>query len=87
MRALVVGAGVLGGYFGGRLLRAGKDVVFLVRPQRAAQLARDGLNISSPHGDFMADVRAHLLELFAAADAGTWPVRDPRAMAGSILGR
>src|SRR5258707_944093 len=30
---------------------------------------------------------AHLAELFLAADAGTWPVRDPRAMAGSILGK
>lgn len=53
MRILVVGAGALGGYFGGCLLRAGKDVVFLVRPQRAAQLARDGLRVSGPHGDFV----------------------------------
>jgi pimeloyl-ACP methyl ester carboxylesterase len=34
-----------------------------------------------------AAFNAHLAELFAAADAGTWPVRDPRAMAGSILGK
>jgi 2-dehydropantoate 2-reductase len=35
MRVLVVGAGALGGYFGGRLLEAGRDVAFLVRPRRA----------------------------------------------------
>ena len=39
MRILVVGAGAIGGYFGGRLLQAGRDVTFLVRPQRAAELA------------------------------------------------
>src|SRR6266850_116285 len=51
MRILVVGAGAIGGYFGGRLLQAGRDVTFLVRPKRAAELARDGLVIKSPSGD------------------------------------
>src|SRR5258705_6725670 len=51
MRILVVGAGAIGGYFGGRLLQAGRDVTFLVRPRRAADLARDGLVIKSPNGD------------------------------------
>jgi 2-dehydropantoate 2-reductase len=51
MRILVVGAGAIGGYFGGRLLQAGRDVTFLVRPRRAAELARDGLVIKSPNGD------------------------------------
>ncbi|MFT4275973.1 MAG: 2-dehydropantoate 2-reductase [Rhodopseudomonas sp.] len=51
MRVLIVGAGAIGGYFGGRLLQAGRDVTFLVRPGRAAELARDGLVIRSPHGD------------------------------------
>ncbi len=51
MRILVVGAGAIGGYFGGRLLQAGRDVTFLVRPKRAAELARDGLVIESPNGD------------------------------------
>lgn len=51
MRILVVGAGAIGGYFGGRLLAAGADVTFLVRPRRAEELARDGLVIKSPHGD------------------------------------
>jgi 2-dehydropantoate 2-reductase len=51
MRILVVGAGAIGGYFGGRLLQAGRDVTFLVRPKRAAQLAHTGLSIRSPHGD------------------------------------
>ena len=51
MRALVVGAGAVGGYFGGRLLEANRDVTFLVRPQRAKQLAESGLRIRSRFGD------------------------------------
>src|SRR3954470_269508 len=51
MRVLVVGAGAIGGYFGGRLLQAGCDVTFLVRPRRAAELAAAGLVIKSPLGD------------------------------------
>ena len=51
MRLLVVGAGSTGGYFGGRLAQAGRDVTFLVRPSRAAQLREHGLRIVSPHGD------------------------------------
>src|ERR1700722_15191298 len=52
MRILVVGAGAVGGYFGGRLREAGRDVTFLVRPRRAAELAKHGLTIRSPVGDF-----------------------------------
>ena len=52
MRIIVVGAGAVGGYFGGRLLQAGRDVTFLVRPRRAAELARHGLMIKSPAGGF-----------------------------------
>jgi 2-dehydropantoate 2-reductase len=51
MRMLVIGAGATGGYFGGRLLEAGRDVTFLVRPERAKRLAETGLVIKSEFGD------------------------------------
>ena len=51
MRVLVVGAGAIGGYFGGRMLQAGRDITFLVRPRRAGELASAGLVIKSPNGD------------------------------------
>ncbi|MDR2710254.1 MAG: ketopantoate reductase family protein [Burkholderiales bacterium] len=51
MRILIVGAGAIGGYFGARLLEAGRDVTFLVRPSRAAALAQHGLIVRSPRGD------------------------------------
>ena len=47
MRILVLGAGAIGGYYGTQLAEAGADVRFLVRPRRAAQLARDGLQVES----------------------------------------
>ncbi|MFK7945014.1 MAG: 2-dehydropantoate 2-reductase [Paracoccaceae bacterium] len=50
MRILFLGAGALGGYFGGRMAAAGADVTFLVRARRASQLA-EGLKIRSPLGD------------------------------------
>ena len=52
MRVLVIGAGALGGYFGACLAQAGRDVTFMVRPRRAEQLAKGGLHVVSPHGDF-----------------------------------
>ncbi|WBL75256.1 2-dehydropantoate 2-reductase [Bradyrhizobium xenonodulans] len=52
MRVLVIGAGALGGYYGACLVRAGRDVTFLVRAGRAEQLRRNGLQVVSPHGDF-----------------------------------
>ncbi|GAN77562.1 2-dehydropantoate 2-reductase [Acidisphaera rubrifaciens] len=61
MRILVVGAGALGGYYGGRLLAAGRDVTFLVRPRRAAELVRHGLVIRSPLGDADLGTPPHLL--------------------------
>jgi 2-dehydropantoate 2-reductase len=55
MRTLVLGAGAVGGYFGGRLAEAGRDVTFLVRPAREALLADKGLRVTSPLGDFTID--------------------------------
>ncbi len=57
MRILILGAGGIGGYFGGRATAGGADVTFLVRPARAAQLARDGLVIRSALGDLATPVR------------------------------
>lgn len=53
MRLLIVGAGATGGYFGGRLAQAGRNVTFLVRPKRAADLKANGLRIESPAGNIV----------------------------------
>ncbi|WP_066306321.1 ketopantoate reductase family protein [Bacillus sp. FJAT-29814] len=51
MRILVVGAGAVGGYFGGRLAEKGEDVTFLVRAGRKKQLEDTGLMIESVKGN------------------------------------
>ena len=56
-RFLVLGAGAVGGYFGGRLAEAKADVTFLVRPARAAALNEHGLAIESAFGDLRMPVR------------------------------
>ena len=52
MRVLVLGAGAVGGYFGGRMAEAGMDVTFLVREKKKRKLEKKGLIIKSPKGDF-----------------------------------
>ena len=51
MRILVIGAGAVGGYFGGRLAASGSDVTFAVRPATAAVLEREGLRLRSDRGN------------------------------------
>src|SRR5829696_7509896 len=57
MKILVLGAGGIGGYFGGRLAEGGADVTFLVRPKRREQLEQDGLRVDSPLGDIRLRVK------------------------------
>lgn len=75
MRILVVGAGATGGYFGGRLAAAGRDVTFLVRPARAAQLREAGLVIRSRFGDLtLRDVKTVTQDALAAPGAEPFDV-------------
>lgn len=65
MKILVLGAGGIGGYFGGRLAQAGADVTFLVRPRRREQIRRDGLKVESPLGNLALPVKTVLAEELA----------------------
>ena len=58
LRVLVLGAGGIGGYFGGRLAESGADVRFLVREGRRKSLIEDGLRIESSFGDATLTVKA-----------------------------
>ena len=53
MRIAVVGAGGVGGYFGGRLALAGQDVTFVARGAHLAAMRADGLRVDSISGDFL----------------------------------
>jgi len=65
MRILVLGAGAVGGYFGGRLANSGRDVTFLARGPRAAMLAERGLAVYSPLGDFRVPAQVTTAETLA----------------------
>jgi len=52
MRIAFIGIGALGGYFGGRLAKAGNDVIFIARGAMLEALRKDGLRVESPLGDF-----------------------------------
>jgi 2-dehydropantoate 2-reductase len=62
MKILVLGAGGIGGYFGGRLAEAGADVTFLVRPKRREQIRKDGLVVESQLGNLKLDVKTVVAE-------------------------
>jgi 2-dehydropantoate 2-reductase len=58
MRIVVVGAGGVGGYFGGRLALAGNEVAIVARGPHLAAIRERGLRVRSVKGDFTAVVRA-----------------------------
>jgi len=66
MKVLVLGAGAVGGFYGARLIEAGADVTFLVRPKRATVLAERGLVIRSEAASF--DRRVAATEAVTASD-------------------
>src|SRR6476620_10012072 len=67
MRIVVIGAGGVGGYFGGLLARAGHQVTFVARGELGAALREAGLRVQSVHGDF--ELRVLCVETAAAAES------------------
>src|SRR5258706_3547402 len=55
MRIAVIGAGGVGGYFGGKLADAGADVVFIVRGATLDAMRTSGLRVDSIKGDFVIE--------------------------------
>ncbi|MCM0675153.1 2-dehydropantoate 2-reductase [Micromonospora phytophila] len=70
MRIAVIGAGGIGGYFGGRLANAGYDVGFLARGAHLEAMRRQGLTVRSVAGDFVVP------QVHASDDPGDLGVAD-----------
>lgn len=68
MRILVVGAGAVGGLFGGEMAAQGRDVTFLVRPARAEALRTQGLQLIGTAGGSQDEVRTIPVTALTAAD-------------------
>ena len=58
MRIAVVGAGAVGGYYGGTLAKHGEQVTLICRGAHRDAIVRDGLQVSSHWGDFTVYVPA-----------------------------
>lgn len=93
MRFAVIGAGGIGGYFGGRLAAAGHEVVFLARGEHLRALRRDGLVVESVAGDFRVDSPAVTddIEEIGPVDVvllclKTWQLNQVRQTLPSIIG-
>lgn len=56
-QVLMVGAGSVGGFFGGHLARNNSDVSFLLRPKTCSAVKRNGLTIRSAGGSFTVHPR------------------------------
>jgi 2-dehydropantoate 2-reductase len=55
MKITIIGTGGVGGYFGGRMVRAGNDVTFIARGQHLKAIQTTGLTVKSILGDFKLD--------------------------------
>ena len=53
MKIAVIGAGGVGGYFGGKLAQADYDVTFIARGKHLEAIRENGLQIKSIKGDFL----------------------------------
>lgn len=88
-----MGAGGLGGYFGGRWAAAGLDVTFVARGAQLAALKANDLRIDSPLGDSSVRVRAESeaasigeVDLVLVATK-TWQLAEATVGLGPLLGR
>lgn len=55
MKIAVIGAGGVGGYFGGKIAKAGYGVSFLARGEHLRAIQSSGLTVKSINGDFKID--------------------------------
>jgi 2-dehydropantoate 2-reductase len=93
MKFAVIGAGGIGGYFGGRLAAGGHDVWFVARGDNLTALKRNGLTVASIAGDFAvapAQVTGDGREIgevdFVLLCTKTWQVPAAATQLGPLIG-
>jgi 2-dehydropantoate 2-reductase len=93
MRFAVIGAGGVGGYFGGRLAQAGQDVTFIARGATLEALRANGIRVDSVLGDFVLssvnatdDARSVGVVDVILMAVKAWQIPDAAAQIGPMLG-
>ncbi len=92
MKIAIIGSGGVGGYFGGKIAKAGFEVTFLVRGEHLKAMQTHGLTVKSTLGDFQVDsVKATdkiqdigKVDLIVLA-IKAWQVKDVSAELSSIM--
>ena len=92
MKIAVIGAGGVGGYFGGRLAKANYDVTFLARGEHLREIRQNGLMVKSVNGDFKVD-NAQATDIFGEIGLAdiiilavkAWQVPEISRELGSII--
>jgi 2-dehydropantoate 2-reductase len=94
MKTAIIGTGGVGGYFGGKLARAGCDVTFLARGEHLQAIRQNGLTIKSIKGDFtVAPVKAtESIKTIGAVDLiilalKAWQIKDIANDLGALTSR
>ena len=72
MRIATMGSGGLGGYYGGKLARAGEDVTFIARGAHLEAIRADGLTVKLPSGGRSSHSTPRLLTIPARSGRWTW---------------
>ena len=92
MKIAIIGSGGVGGYFGGKIAKAGFEVTFLARGEHLKAMQTHGLTVKSTLGDFQVDsVKATdkiqdigKVDLIVLA-IKAWQVKDVSAELSSIM--
>lgn len=94
MRIAVIGAGGVGGYFGGRLAEIGEEVIFIARGATLAALRERGLRVDSIKGDFTIEPAQATDDPstvgtvdYVLVAVKSWQVADAARTLGPMLGR
>lgn len=93
MKIVIYGTGGVGGFFGGKIAKAGYDVTFIARGEHLKAIRQSGLKVKSIHGDFHIKPKATdaipeetAIDLVLIA-VKTWQLRDVAAKLKPILGK
>ena len=92
MKILIYGTGGVGGYFGGRLAKAGHDVTFIARNESLKAIKENGLIVKSVNGDFtvkpakatddISEIESPDLVIFGLK---SWQIKDAAKHLKSII--
>jgi 2-dehydropantoate 2-reductase len=93
MKITIIGAGGVGGYFGGRLALAGNDVTFIARGQHLEAIQANGLLIKSTKGEFTIKPAKASQNLYSVSSSDlvlictkAWQVEDVARNIAPLLG-